>query len=98
MVCPAVWNWGNIWPRYDIAIVNISNLTRDGYEYGAKGMLNTEWVDEGESLFNDNWMLFAWGADVSWNTVKLSKTKDNDKLRNDRYQKFMENYDAVFYG
>ena len=66
-VCPGVSNWGRILPDYATSVANISQYVRDGARLGAMGMLNTSWVDDGESLAGCNWYGLAWGAECAWN-------------------------------
>ncbi len=65
-VCPGVQTWNQIFPNEDAAVKNIVNFVRDGQEAGALGMLNTEWDDDGESLFENAWYGVALGAAASW--------------------------------
>lgn len=65
-VCPGVSSWVWIWPDHRTAAVNIANYVRDGARYGAMGMLNTTWGDDGEQLFGYTWYPQVWAAEVSW--------------------------------
>lgn len=66
-VCPGVNNWSRILPDFETAVINIHNYVRDGAKHGAMGMLNTTWLDDGESLQGCNWHGVAWGAECAWN-------------------------------
>lgn len=66
MVCPGVSCWSQIFPRYSNAVVNIRNYVRDGARFGALGMLNTTWDDDGENLFHWNFYGTNWGAQCAW--------------------------------
>jgi hypothetical protein len=66
MVCPGVSCWSQIFPQYENAMVNIRNYVRDGAKFGALGMLNTTWDDDGENLFSWNFYGTNWGAACAW--------------------------------
>jgi hexosaminidase len=65
-VAPGANNWNRIFPNLDAAFINIKNFVRDGQKYGALGMLNTTWDDDGEALFGMTWPAIVFGAECSW--------------------------------
>ncbi|MCA1632301.1 MAG: family 20 glycosylhydrolase [Acidobacteria bacterium] len=65
-VCPGVQSWNQIFPNFDAATINIKNFVRDGQAADALGMMNTQWDDDGESLFEMTWYAVVLGAAVSW--------------------------------
>ena len=65
-VAPGANNWNRIFPNFDVAFLNIKNFVRDGQKYGALGMLNTTWDDDGESFFGMTWPAILFGAECSW--------------------------------
>ncbi|MFL6227495.1 MAG: beta-N-acetylhexosaminidase [Pyrinomonadaceae bacterium] len=65
-VCPGVQTWNQIFPNDDTAVKNIVNFVRDGQEADALGMLNTEWDDDGESLYENAWYGVILGAAAAW--------------------------------
>lgn len=65
-VCPGVCGWGLIVPDFRDSTINIFHFVREGIRYGALGMLNTSWDDDGENLAPLNWYGFAWGAECAW--------------------------------
>ncbi|HSB10273.1 MAG TPA: glycoside hydrolase family 20 zincin-like fold domain-containing protein [Blastocatellia bacterium] len=65
-VSPGASNWNRIFPNLDAAFINIKNFVRDGQKYGALGMLNTTWDDDGEALFGMTWPAIVFGAACSW--------------------------------
>ena len=65
-VSPGASNWNRIFPNFDTAFLNIKNFVRDGQKYGAMGMLNTTWDDDGESLFEMTWPAIVFGAACAW--------------------------------
>jgi hypothetical protein len=72
-VCPGVSGWNSCLNRYDIATKNILNYTRQGKEFGAMGMLNTDWGDYGHiNLLAASYHGLILGAAASWNLDKAS--------------------------
>ncbi len=65
-VCPGLSNWSRILPDFQTSTVNIRNFVRDGVKYGALGMINTCWEDDGESLHGYNSYGIAWGGECAW--------------------------------
>ncbi|HYP51958.1 MAG TPA: family 20 glycosylhydrolase, partial [Pyrinomonadaceae bacterium] len=70
-VCPGVQGWNQIFPNLDAAVVNITNFVRDGQRAGALGMMNTQWDDDGETLFEMTWFPIVLGAAASWQEAPL---------------------------
>ncbi|HVG19846.1 MAG TPA: glycoside hydrolase family 20 zincin-like fold domain-containing protein [Blastocatellia bacterium] len=84
-VSPGANNWNLIFPNLDVAFINIKNFVRDGQKYGALGMLNTTWDDDGEALFGMTWPAIAFGAACSWQQGESS------------IEGFKSKYDWAFY-
>ncbi|HWR14550.1 MAG TPA: beta-N-acetylhexosaminidase [Terriglobales bacterium] len=84
-VAPGANNWNLIFPDLDEAYVNIRNFVRDGQKYGAMGMLNTTWMDDGEALFGMTWSPLVLGAACSWQQGECS------------LDQFANSYDWAFY-
>ncbi|MBS1724278.1 MAG: family 20 glycosylhydrolase [Armatimonadetes bacterium] len=106
LVCPGVSCWGQVFPDLDAATKNISNFTRDGFRFGALGVLNTTWDDTGENLFNNNWYPLVWGAEVAWKPALAAggtiSVKGNvrlyDQARKERNDAFDESFPRLFCG
>jgi hypothetical protein len=65
-VCPGTSNWNQVFPNLDNAARNITHFVRAGQRVGALGMLNTNWDDDGETLFEMTWYGVVLGAAASW--------------------------------
>ena len=65
-VAPGVSSWNRVYPNNNIAFVNIRNFVRDGQRLGARGLLNTSWDDDGESIFSQTWAGVLFGAAAGW--------------------------------
>jgi hypothetical protein len=66
IVAPGANNWNMIYPNTTVAFENIRNFVRDGQKFGAMGMLNTTWDDDGEALFELTWPPLVFGAAAAW--------------------------------
>ena len=84
-VAPGANNWNRIVPDFPAAYVNIRNFIRDGQKYGAIGVLNTTWDDDGEALFEMTWPPLVFGADASWQGGEAS------------IEDFQKSFDWAFY-
>ncbi len=84
-VSPGANNWNRIFPDLDAAFVNIKNFVHDGQKFGALGMLNTTWDDDGEALFGMTWPAVVFGAACSWQPGECS------------LEEFRSKYDWAFY-
>lgn len=66
-VCPSVHGFGAFFPRQRIARQNIRAHAAYGVQYGARGLLNTDWGDAGHSnLQGLSYYGYAFGAAESW--------------------------------
>ncbi len=79
-VCPSVWNFNLIFPNEENAITNIKNFVRDGQEAGAIGIMNTNWDDDGETLFEMDWYGVGLGAAAGWENAPLDVEKFDEKF------------------
>jgi hexosaminidase len=70
-VCPGVHSWNQIFPAHDLTVRNVVNFVRDGQRAGALGVLNTQWDDDGESLFEAAWYGVVLGAAAGWQEGEL---------------------------
>lgn len=68
-VCPGVGGWRMMMNLFENAFRNITRMVRLGKQYGAKGVLNTDWGDFGHvNLLANSMPGMALGAALSWNT------------------------------
>ncbi|HEV2762443.1 MAG TPA: beta-N-acetylhexosaminidase [Pyrinomonadaceae bacterium] len=78
-VCPGVQGWNQVFPNLDAATINITNFVRDGQAAGALGVMNTQWDDDGETLFEMGWYGIVLGASAAWQDAPLDlKTFERD--------------------
>lgn len=91
-VSPGANNWNRIFPNLDAAFINVKNFVRDGQKYGALGMLNTTWDDDGEALFGMTWPAIVFGAACSWHAGETSI----DTFKSDYDWAFYRNEDNTF--
>ena len=71
-VCPSVWNFNLIFPNNEFATTNIRNFVRDGQAAGALGVMNTNWDDDGETLFEMDWYGVGLGAAAGWEVAPFN--------------------------
>lgn len=69
IVCPGTQTWSRLCEAVDISIPNITHMAEYGCEYGALGVINTNWGDWGNpcSLELAAYSM-VYGAEKSWNT------------------------------
>ncbi len=65
-VAPGVNNWNRVYPYNAVALRNIQAFVRDGQQLGATGVLNTNWDDDGDALFEQLWAGVLFGAAAGW--------------------------------
>jgi hypothetical protein len=65
-VAPGVNNWNRVYPYNAVALRNIQAFVRDGQKLGATGVLNTNWDDDGDALFEQLWAGVLFGAAAGW--------------------------------
>ncbi|MBC7382020.1 MAG: family 20 glycosylhydrolase [Bacteroidia bacterium] len=98
-VAPGVSCWSNIYPNTNVAKKNIFNLVRDGKKFGAKGVLNTTWDDDGSNFFTNNWQGLIWGAALSWNAPLVKESGSLSQIELDqKWNAFNRAYDKLFWG
>ena len=85
-VAPAINNYRQVYPNFNLGLPDIQQFTRDGQQYGATGQLNTLWNDDGESLADHNWYGLLFGAAAAWQPGESS------------IPAFQQAYGQVFHG
>ncbi len=74
IVCPGVNTWNRLCEKLSVSIENIQMMAEVGYEYGAKGVLNTNWGDYGNPYSLELSMCgLCFGAEKSWNVKTLAE-------------------------
>ena len=71
-VAPGVNNWSRVYPYNDVALRNIQAFVRDGQRLGSTGVLNTNWDDDGDALFEQLWYGVLFGAAAGWQAGESS--------------------------
>ncbi len=67
-VCPGVGGWSQLMNFMDNGFENIRRMVRYGVEYGATGVLNTDWGDYGHiNLLANSIPGMAFGGALAWN-------------------------------
>lgn len=85
-VAPGVNNWNKVYPNNAVALRNIQTFVRDGQKMGATGVLNTNWDDDGDALFEQVWYGVLFGAAAGWQPGESS------------IEQFERSYGRVFHG
>jgi len=77
MVCAGTTSWNTLFPRGD-GLINIQGHAEAGKKYGARGMITTDWGDNGHyNLLGNSLFAFAWGAQTSWGATKIDRRTFN---------------------
>jgi hypothetical protein len=103
MVAPSVSLSSRVMPYRHDYTSDIPHLCRDGFRYGAFGVLNTCWDDFGESFVNSALYGLALGAEMSWNPLKSTDPAQADAeeqqrdLRRNFCIHFFDNAEAAAY-
>jgi hexosaminidase len=85
-VAPGVNNWNRVYPYNDVALRNIQAFVRDGQKFGSTGVLNTNWDDDGDALFEQVWAGVLFGAAAGWQPGESS------------IEQFERSYGLAFHG
>ena len=85
-VAPGVNNWSRVYPYNAVALRNIQTFVRDGQAMGSTGVLNTNWDDDGDALFEQLWYGVLFGAAAGWQQGESS------------IEQFERSYGRVFHG
>ena len=79
-VAPGVNNWSRLYPNNNEALGNIRAFVRDGQALGSTGELNTVWNDDGEGIFDENWVGVLFGAAAGWQKGESSEEQFLDSF------------------
>jgi hypothetical protein len=78
-VSPGTGNWNTLFPRLDGSITNIVNLTLEGINFGAEGMLLTDWNDHGAyTQPGPVYYSYAYASAVAWTGYDVGKNIVNN--------------------
>ncbi|MFW6002575.1 MAG: glycosyl hydrolase family 20, partial [archaeon] len=87
-LCPAVWGWNRLLPRFNLSHSNILTMVKYGVTYNALGILNTNWGDFGHlNFFSGSIPGLIQGAAYSWNEAKDHNLNDiSEKIARIHYR------------
>jgi len=72
-ICTGTSTWLRLFPDIKLANRNVGCFTSEGYKYGVKGILNTNWGDDGNhNLLGYAWYGFAFSAEAGWNPRRIN--------------------------
>lgn len=98
--CPGVSTWGHMIPLLADSFSNIRAMCRYAHQYGAIGLLNTDWGDWGhicDPAFSVPGILY--GAAFSWNAEEQSMEEMNEAISflyyGDRSGRFMRAFEKL---
>ena len=91
-VAPSTCHYSSIHASTENYINNIAYMARDGYRYGASGILTTTWDDSGLDLLSDSYHALAWAAEMSWNPIKETDPDKAAAELKQREAQFNANY------
>jgi hexosaminidase len=78
-LCPGTSSWSSIAGRTDNAVANIRDAVETAHQYGADGVLLTDWGDGGHwQHLPVSYLGYAWSAALSWS---LAANRDLDLPR-----------------
>jgi len=79
IVSPSVLNYNGPFPNYVSALLNIRNLTREGFTNGSLGVLTSNWNNfGGESLRELTYYGYAWTAECAWRPLEANLERFDD--------------------
>ena len=66
-ICPGTGNWNTLFPRMDGALMNITQMVKEGVAAHTGGMLLTDWNDHGAySQHGTGFFTYAFAAAAAW--------------------------------
>ncbi|MDD5011174.1 MAG: family 20 glycosylhydrolase [Phycisphaerae bacterium] len=81
MVCPGTSGWLTHGSRLPNSMANVTNFAKQGRKFGARGLLNTDWGDNGHRNFlGVSLHSFAHSAAQSWNARAVNNSKFTDNF------------------
>ncbi|MGD0784841.1 MAG: family 20 glycosylhydrolase [Sedimentisphaerales bacterium] len=87
MVCPGTSGWLTHGSRLPNSMGNVTNLAEQGRKFGAQGLLNTDWGDNGHRNFlGVSLHSFAHGAAHSWNGKAVNNRKFTENFCNNFFR------------
>lgn len=91
IVSPGIHNWNDLIPNFTSSWINIANINRLGYRFGALGSITSNWGDYGGPNFRElNYLGYIYGSETGWNPADAEEYETNRKF----FQKFFGTDDA----
>jgi hypothetical protein len=75
-VCPGTSSWQTLIGKHDNALANLRAAAKAGKQFGAIGLLNTDWGDGGHPQpLSVSWPMFLAGAGLAWNVNHFDESQ-----------------------
>ena len=85
--CPGVSGWNQFVNQYGVSYENIRRMCNYGIQYGAEGILNTDWGDYGHINHPDLSVIgWIYGAAFSWNATEIPFEEINRRISRIEYR------------
>jgi len=96
--CTGTSSWLRLFPDLRIANRNIRCFISEAHRYGVKGVLNTNWGDDGNyNLLGYSWYGFCFSAEASWSPEKLDERTFDERFCRQFFGQDTEELSQVFW-
>ncbi len=75
MVAPGDSNWNQIYPDINTALANERTFITEGKQAHVMGLFQTDWHDDGESLFEATWYPIVYAAANAWESDSVEPAR-----------------------
>jgi hypothetical protein len=73
VVATGIWCWNEIAPDFYKTFANADQFLAGGKKFGARGIINTGWTDDGQVLYRMTLPAIAYGAIASWQSQPVDQ-------------------------